>query len=371
MQIQKGSKDVVISLPLQQCGKALQHLQDNLSANLSSRARMESVLVSCLILMAFSFSFGDAQAASCHLQAGYQLLHDWQKVGMYNSPVGPTVLQTLNQPHLEWLPVTERRHGLEVSYFWPVILAGNYDLITSVKTPEEAGGIMVILGWLVLQIRPKDIGGRKSPASRTRSAAQATLDRIAQWKIQALQSTVDGYEDEVRLDIQKTVAIFDIWAETMLVKILTDDRIEKGESRYDSCLIHFKRIIQLVKVLLKLGSLKWTRAMIVTPIFFCAFKCRDWYVRREALALMTGWEREEGIWSVSGPALVLARLIEIESKNLTPIDIVPEQARIDATRVDFLPQEAMVRFWFRRALPTGLWRSSDARWVWDSELISY
>ena len=91
MKSNSATDDKIESFSLHQCSKALMHLQDNLVANISRRQRMETVLISCGILLSFAFSQGDARAGGCHLRAGYELLLEWQKFEMDKSPIGAVV----------------------------------------------------------------------------------------------------------------------------------------------------------------------------------------------------------------------------------------------------------------------------------------
>lgn len=73
------------------------HLQDNLAANISRRGRIETVLISCSILLSFAFNQGDARSGGCRFRAGYELLQEWQKFKMDRSPIGAIILQSVSQ----------------------------------------------------------------------------------------------------------------------------------------------------------------------------------------------------------------------------------------------------------------------------------
>lgn len=90
-----------------------------------------------------------------------------------------------------------------------------------------------------------------------------------------------------------------------------------------------------------------------------------------ALSLLSGWSSEPGVWSISKPCLVLDRLISIESEGCEYWEIIPESARIDAVRVEFMSGETRVRFWYRR--PSRLDQGGNLfhDWTWESEVISY
>jgi hypothetical protein len=354
--------DRVASFSLRQCSKALSYLHHNMVADISSRQRMETVMISCSILVAIAFSQGDARAGGCHLRAGYELLEEWQKFKMHNSPIGAIVLQSFTQIHLDWLPLTDPSADSK-GYSYPLQLAKSYQMEVLIETPEEACGILLILGWLVLQTKPQPY-----TSADVESAPAAVLKRLRYWKSLIMQRR--GYLSRQGRD---TISILDIWSEVILIKELTDRRLDEGEMRYDDYLPHFRRTVHLAKELLVPGSLpsSWTRTGIVAPLFFCAFRCRDWFVRLEALNLLSAWEYEQGIWSISGPALVLERLIMVESGSCLPQDIIPESTRIDAVHVDFMPDESKVRFWYRRPICEDPRGYSDNIWVWDSEIIPY
>lgn len=73
MKSKLATDDKIKSFSLHQCNKALMYLQHNLMADISRRQRMETVLISCGMLLAFAFGQGDARAGGCHLRAGYEL----------------------------------------------------------------------------------------------------------------------------------------------------------------------------------------------------------------------------------------------------------------------------------------------------------
>ncbi|KAJ5368399.1 uncharacterized protein N7496_008159 [Penicillium cataractarum] len=297
------------SFSLRQCNKAHEHLQQNLAADISRRPRMETVLISCAIMLAFAFSQGDARAGGCHLRAGYALLHEWQRVQMDKSPIGAVALESFYQVYLDWPPLMGTEADLK-DFSYPLQLATEYQMDVLIETPEEACGILLILGWLVLQMMP----GPPTNMS-VDSAPFSVLEKLQHWKSLILQR---GHNlSQARRD---TIAILDIWSEVILIKGLTDNRLEEGETRYDDYSSHFQRTVQQGKKILAQRSLRssWAASGTVAPLFFCAFKCRDWAIRREALDLLSGQSSEQGIWSISKTSLVLDRLIKIESEGYQP-----------------------------------------------------
>ncbi|KAJ5280248.1 hypothetical protein N7478_005620 [Penicillium angulare] len=351
----------IASFSLGQCNKAMEHLQQNLNAEIPRRPRMETVLISCGILLAFSFGQGDARAGGYHLRAGYELLQQWQRVGMDNSPVGTVILGSFYQLHLDWPSLVESGIAPK-TYSYPVQLTAEYQSEALIETPEEACGALLILGWLALQMKPHRVTGSFE------STPSAVLIRLRQWKGLILMGSDHSSQEK-----QDTIAILDVWCGVLLIKSLADDRLEEGEMRYDDYSSHFQRTIEQAKGLLARESLQnsWVRSGVVAPLFFCAFKCRDWTIRREALQLMSEWSGEQGVWSISKSYLVLGRLIRIESEGYESWERIPETARIDAVRVEFLPGETKVQFWYRRPVRLDQEDHPCHTWAWDYEIVSY
>lgn len=350
------------SFALQQCSKAFAHLHTNLNANISRCQRMEAVLISCGIFLSFAFGQGDARGCGCHFRAGFKLLQEWQRFQMDNSLIGLVVLKSFNQLHLDWLPLVGPDEELK-DYSYPLRLAVDYPMEVLVETPEDACGILLILGWLTLQMKPQRIAGQ--PVD---SASSAFLRRLDYWKALILKKS-----DKLSLQNQETLVILDMWREVVLIKSLTDDRLAEGEMRYDGCLSHFQRTVELGRLLIYVAlSSSWAWSAIVTPLFFCAFKCRDWATRREAVNLLLAWRHEKGIWSLAGPALVVNRLVHIESKDYEASENIAEESRIDAVHVDFSScATKKVRLWYRKPASSNQNNSRDAMRVWSSDLISY
>ncbi|KAA8642654.1 hypothetical protein EYZ11_004638 [Aspergillus tanneri] len=164
------------------------------------------------------------------------------------------------------------------------------------------------------------------------------------------------------------LAVLELWSEIIYIKAAADGLSGPSEMRFDAFHSHFHLAVERAqRLLLGLSQSPLPTFSvgtgIIPPLFFCAFKCRDWWVRREALQLLRGWQRQEGIWSTPGTALVLERVSELESEGLCPGEQVPAAARIDSIRVDILPEDSTIRLWYRRLRLEG-------GGFWESELLS-
>ena len=82
---------------------------------------------------------------------------------------------------------------------------------------------------------------------------------------------------------------------------------------------------------------------ILHPLFFIATKCRNWTVRRRAIAALKRGGRE-GVWEGPIVALVAERIMEIEEADLVPGDVVPEANRVHAVKknVDYVGRQVLM-----------------------------
>ncbi|KAK7903316.1 hypothetical protein LTR67_001334 [Exophiala xenobiotica] len=65
---------------------------------------------------------------------------------------------------------------------------------------------------------------------------------------------------------------------------------------------------------------------IVHPLFFVACKCRDWQIRRRAIAQLKR-AGKEGVWEGPIMAVLARRIMELEEEGLPPGEVVPEAQR--------------------------------------------
>jgi hypothetical protein len=70
---------------------------------------------------------------------------------------------------------------------------------------------------------------------------------------------------------------------------------------------------------------------IVHPLFFVACKCRDWSLRRRAVAQLKR-AGKEGVWEGPIMAVLARRIIELEEEGLSRGDVVPDENRFHEIR---------------------------------------
>jgi len=87
---------------------------------------------------------------------------------------------------------------------------------------------------------------------------------------------------------------------------------------------------------------------VIHPLFFIAWKCRDWKLRRRAIAELRKCGKE-GVWEGPIMAVVAERIAQIEEQGLEPGAMVPEAFRIHDLRKGVEYDERVVRAEMRLA----------------------
>ncbi|OQD80874.1 hypothetical protein PENANT_c031G07116 [Penicillium antarcticum] len=349
------------SLPLQQCSKAYGHLRQTLSSGLSSSAEVETVLCSCIVLGALSMIQGDARATSYHLGSGWRLLDQWQSVGLRNSALGTRLLQAFTQNKLRWFSL--RDGDMYANLTLPEVMASRVPIVESIVDTEQTAGFVVGIGWLALQIRSRPEDG---DSTKRVGVAVTLLKKLQSWKMLLVESCKHG--DVARAE--RMISFLDIWCRVLFIRISMDDKLEDGETRYDECLPLFQQTIQLAgKLLLDPRPDIWMG--IVTPLVFCALKCRDWDTRHVALKLLKIVPYSKGKWSMANTAFVIERMIQVESEGFTQEDIIPETSRIDSIRVEFLLGNPKICIHYRCSNSNNEGKVYTEHQDWESVVMQY
>ena len=353
------------SLPLQQCSKALLHLQQLLAIGLSDHTQVETVLSACIVLGALSMIQGDARAVTWHLGSGWRLLEYWQTINLHNSPLRARLLQTFMQTKLRWFSLADG--DMYVDLTLPDVIVSRFSAIENLESAEESAGFITAIGWLALQIKTRPKSGNPTE----RHGVAVSLLRKLQAGRDRIQETMKSNQDQSVIRVKGMITFLDIWSKILLIRVLTDAKIDEGETRYDAYLPVFQDVIQMAEHLLLQPRLEiWMG--IATPLVFCTLKCRDWDVRDRALKLLKIWPYTKEKWSMSNTALVVEQAVQKESGGFRPPESIPESCRIDSLRVEFLPGRPRIRISYRRAYLHRFKASSPAQSrAWENIILPY
>ncbi|EED20865.1 conserved hypothetical protein [Talaromyces stipitatus ATCC 10500] len=350
----QGEPDPVF--PLQQCNKAIACLRLQLhSTSRPYRAHMETGLVTCLLFVVLAFLQGDAHTARRHLQSGHIMLREWQNtVSEENSEIKSTLVKAFAHMQLHWSTVAEPETSTgedDMDTDDGYIPLSNFGLSETIDSLEKAGNLLVGLGWIVLQAHPQLSASTKAN-NLLKYERSTILTKLQRWMTELTYSLVRRGDVLMPRD-RATLMVLELWSEIIYIKASTWS--ETNERVFDKFYSNFQRAVQIAKELLTSNSTRSPLPTfsvgtgIIPPLFFCASKCRDWVLRREALLLLRGWQLQEGIWKTSLTAQILEQLIQIESEGFLPEDVIPESARIASMHVEILHEDQKVRLWYRRS----------------------
>ncbi|KAE8381729.1 hypothetical protein BDV26DRAFT_64378 [Aspergillus bertholletiae] len=363
--------------PLRQCNKAIAFLQQRLqSESFGQDSHVLITLITCVLFISFAFLQGDTHTASCHLQHGTRLLRESYLNNNRKALEYRTSLKDVFC-HLElhWASLREPEAATlkhEHSTVHSMAL-DNPVWLKPVHSLGDACNLLIGLAWLVCENDPDN--SKMAVAQEILEKHQnAILQKLQVWRSE-LTTSLNRTKTVLVSRDRHTLAALDLWAEIIFIRVSTDNRQDEGECRFDPFSSNFQRVVQLAKSIL---SSNFSQSPIPTfsvgmgmipPLYLCAFRCRDWYIRRESVQLLQRWQLQEGIWTSSGTAFVVNRIIAIESEGLTPGDLVPECARISSMRTSALSNGSGIRLRYRRSQGGRSTQSEDNHSPWESEIL--
>jgi cholestenol Delta-isomerase len=157
------------------------------------------------------------------------------------------------------------------------------------------------------------------------SEEQVLHKEIEAWEAEARtyvrksKAKTSGYSEGSSTDEQATWLSIKLYH--AVLRLLMRGKMAGPESRYDSCLAHFERIVSIAAAVLGLDVSVVPFFMslepgIVMPLYATATRCRHPAIRRHALALLRQANRQEGLWTSFGSAILAEKLIQAEEEDL-------------------------------------------------------
>jgi hypothetical protein len=124
------------------------------------------------------------------------------------------------------------------------------------------------------------------------------------------------------------------------------------ESVYDDDVKDFANIVTLSRQVLEYpGNQQITRQAtfsfdygVVNPLYIVATRCRDPYIRREAISLLVNYPRREGTWDSAMAATIATWIMNTEEDGIEG-GYVPESARLHivSNEFDLLKRQAILQ----------------------------
>lgn len=363
------------SVSLQQTNKAIACLRRNLKNDRMGSLRVEVALISCIILVNVVLFQEGVDAAGRHLRSGFKLLEHYLSDNAHRSTVGPILQQVFSNSHLMWSTFTDPGAFVEdddAAFRFPV--PERYP--APMNNDEKESNFVTTLSRLVIQSNSR--GFSSGPATSVlNKEPPVVLFKLRTWKSQ-MKGAFALRKDHVPHRDLEALTVFELWDAVLRVIFAVETQPPPREMKYDGVVETFRKAIEIAKALLTFSSdfspmpVFCIRKGVIPPLFFCAFRCRDWFIRRDALKLLQQWRKRDGVSTVSATTLVLERLVELESKGLTSADVVPEASRIESVIVEIPPRASKLHLRYRRARSSeiNVMSQTDAM-PWESEWLPY
>ncbi|KAL1968403.1 hypothetical protein VTN77DRAFT_1932 [Rasamsonia byssochlamydoides] len=368
------------AFPLQQCNKAIALLRNQLG---SGSRHMETTLITCILLISFAFLQGDAATATSHYHVGVRLLREWQQTGMLGSSrSGSSMASTLVKLFARMELYLSTFANLDDDDVFVVVAADeepvrsrleSIDIPAQIDSLDQASSLLFSLIGRAMQNEQRRMC-QSAVACQLRERIRADVScKLQQWN-RKLNTFLEHHALSLSAKDTRTVIVLQLWSETVYIMNAAHDR--QSEMQFDAFEQRFHRVVRLAEALLDpcglAGDVRTAAAMptfsvetgVIPPLFYCSYKCRNWSIRRVALSLLRRWQRQEGIWQTPDTAVVLERLIAIESEGLSPGEPVPEEARILIAQVKVIPSSPNIRLRYCRSV------DPDGTKHWETEWLS-
>ena len=145
------------------------------------------------------------------------------------------------------------------------------------------------------------------------SYRQSLFDRLMQWK--AAFTATRSRTFDVKTDWIGSYLLM-YWA---VCYISLETCLKLRQTSFDNYIDHFADIVEHATIYLrqsarptKVQLLSTSDPGVIPPLYFCATKCRDPILRREALRLMRQAPPQENFWALVASHRVVAKIIAVE-----------------------------------------------------------
>lgn len=351
-----------------QCTKALVSLRQRLAkgdAYVTNSSHREAVLVACIMFVSLSLFQGDVKAVTSHLRSGYSVLMEWQRINFDGNPSGPILARVFSDLQLHRITFSQPQQDIESAAdelpLWQAITVCRpvYGY-----TAVSESDFSIVLGSALSANYPLGLEIRLGTSLRALNTALADLlyqnttempfvMRLLNWKSE-FAAFITTYRHKLSPEDRGPVILMELW--TMVSDaILASLQHGLDEMSYDSSVPLFQRMNELAALYLSLTeqvSMFSSKPMLLQILYFTATKCRDWHTRRETLRLVRNSSRREGFWTSGHFAAGVSFIIHHESAGLTPNDVIPRSARVNAVHVSPL-DEKKFNLWYPSYCPPG------------------
>ena len=373
-----GQKDVIkydlkhksLHFSLQQYTKAIASLNQGLAAG--ARLPIEVVLICCALFISIESLQGNYAATARHLLSGSHILSDWlsandrktsclvrdellpifirlniQVKSLVEYPFPPL---ERDDPASNSLPKCfSNLQEARASLYSPINKL--FDFIQIDETflydlPDQPDHILSEM-FATAEEQNRDETFRFSPLRLSEEIAAAHREKsrilgiLEEWKavfdVFLLNSSSRMGTRELGGAILLQIHYISAW-------ILTATCHSRLQRVFDEYTPQFEKIVSLSQSLVAAGDTEgsslgrtifWIDMGVIGPVHLAATKCRDPFIRRQAVEILR-IPRREGAWDSKATALVADSIIALEEAGLQPVNSaedIPEYARIHVRKV--------------------------------------
>lgn len=376
---------------LQQYTKAIASLSQSLSAG--TRLPIEVVLICCALFISIESLQGNYITTARHLLSGSSILSDWLSA---NDRKASCLVRD------ELLPIFIRLNiqvKTLVEYPFPPLDLNDANSNSAPKSfsslQEARASLYTQMNKILDFIQTDETFLYKSPdlPDHILSEMFATAEeqnRDESFRFSPLRSPEElaaAYEEKSRMlgILEGWKAVFDVFILQFSSKMESRElggaillqihyisawiAISTCHSRlqsvFDEHKPQFEKIVSLAKSLIAAGDTEgscfgrthfWVDMGVIGPVYLAATRCRDPFVRREAVEILRV-PRREGAWDSEATAKVADRIIAVEEAGLPPVNAaqdIPEFARIHVRKVVIdMPNSLVVLSCYNPHAPLG------------------
>lgn len=324
------------SFALVQQRQAIRSLRNDLS---SGQPQMRLALVASLLFSCFESFHGDWETATQQVYNGFNILkrlsedetrHATNSLIDIDLDVGLT-LRRLDLQILSFLamsPMLEHPNDFNLEEI-------ALDLPDQFTTFNEAFTAVTQLAVSILRhsktsARCENDSGPRDFLARQKQRLQRLLD---QWGkayetmfLEACQNTVG----------REYLGVLQVRICAWKCEILIATSMSKTEAVFDGFTAQFQRITHFARYVLQkdreIRDLDGPRLQygmgLIMALFYTATRCRNFFVRREAIAILREWPCTNGIWHSLQAAKVAEWIVSIEEKCCGGLEFVPADYRV-------------------------------------------
>lgn len=371
------------SLALLHCTKAIAYLRESLTREIqtpqsSSLVYKKVMLVTCLAFTVLALFQGDLYSARNHLVSGYKIFKEWN-VQEDKDFTGVALGQVFAHIHVHWffcshpeifvegfeLPDGENRICPSITAAPSKITSPLYSGVDQMDTVQK---FRLLVSDLILNCTACEF--EIGPASSIGRSAAIVLNKLRLCRSRLTDTLVelDGLAPE---DCDNIKAC-SLWIGIIEIKLAVAESPNPDEMVYDNHLEQFQHITNIARILADSATRSSDtefspfsyRYSVLPALLWSAAKCRDWKVRRDMCFIMH--KRPGDDYWVSATTLALKRLIDVESIEVKPGEIIPESARAYWVKVKIQSEKSRVELRYRRPRYGSQSRDDGEEWERDS-----